>query len=311
MKRLWKKAGAVLATITLLLSAAVLPVSAASLSENFEEYSTTDDLSLNWFTDGSFITDLTLSKTGGANGSKGLKADMTFDKNLPKHWALIRALYMDMTSETATGFHFWAKCNYEGVKMTVIMRYNNQSWKYGAEVTLTKAGQYYDIPFTSMELVQGTVSYPDRAQDPMLIDEWQFEIINDWSKDGAVVYLDDMRYIESGQGSESTTQSSNVSSAAPVGSSTTQGGGYTTGVSSAESTDTTVSLSPSGTSITSTDAASAAATTTEKSANTANTEKNKDGLSTGIIAVIVIAAVVVLVGIGVAVYFLVFRKKRT
>ena len=26
----------------------------------------------------------------------------------------------------------------------------------------------------------------------MLIDEWQFEIINDWSKDGAVVYLDDM-----------------------------------------------------------------------------------------------------------------------
>ena len=328
MKRLWKKTCGVLAAMTLLLSAAMLPASAASMTEDFEGYGSTDDLSLNWIGDGGFVSDLTLSKTGGVNGSKALKVDLTIDKNLKNHWAIVRALYPDMTSETATGFRFWAKCDQAGVKLKVHMRYNNMTWKYGKTVTLSKGGQYYEIPFSEMELTQGTVTAdPSQAKDPMLIGEWQFELDNDWSKTAVTLYLDDMKYIEPGQSATTTTKApvtpttkppvtGNTTTQPPI-SGTTQGDDPVTGPSSdstAPSTDgtngSTGATDPSGTTDPSADAVGPASNGATTSTGPSDGKGKADGgLSGGAIAAIVIAVVVVLAGAGAAVYFLVIRKK--
>ena len=44
-----EKAGAVMASLVLLAGVMVLPASAAALSEDFEGFGSTDDLSMNWF----------------------------------------------------------------------------------------------------------------------------------------------------------------------------------------------------------------------------------------------------------------------
>ncbi len=174
-KGLWKKTGAVLVSLTLLVGAAALPASAAALSENFEEFGSTDDLSMNWFGYGDFITDITLSKTGGVDGSKGLKIAVEYSDSAKDKWGTLRGTYADdMSSKVATGIRFWAKADQEGQEMQVIMVYNNMSWKYDATVKLSKTGKYYEVPFSSMKLNYGTVTVPN-GTDPQYINEWQFQ----------------------------------------------------------------------------------------------------------------------------------------
>ena len=60
-KALWKKAGAVMASLVLLAGVMVLPAGAAALSEDFEGFGSTDDLSKKWVPECVFITDITLS----------------------------------------------------------------------------------------------------------------------------------------------------------------------------------------------------------------------------------------------------------
>ncbi len=152
-KGLWKKTGAVLVSLTLLVGAAALPASAAALSENFEEFGSTDDLSMNWFGYGDFITDITLSKTGGVDGSKGLKIAVEYSDSAKDKWGTLRGTYADdMSSKVATGIRFWAKADQEGQEMQVIMVYNNMSWKYDATVKLSKTGKYYEIDWREEDL---------------------------------------------------------------------------------------------------------------------------------------------------------------
>lgn len=312
-KGLWKKADAVLVSLTLLVGAAALPASAAALSENFEGFGSTDDLSMNWFGYGDFITDITLSKTGGVGGTKGLKVAVEYNDSAKDKWGTLRGAYADdMSSKVATGFRFWAKADQEGQEMEVIMVYNNMSWKYSAKVTLSKTGKYYEVPFSSMKLNYGTVTVPN-GTDPQYINEWQFLFPRNLEVSGVNVVIDDISYIGDGPVTPTDPTTGTPTTNAPTTTNTPSGGDTTT---SAGETTNTENSDPSDPASDVSDASDTpvgpadTTTTTASGASTVSTPENEGGgLGTGAIVGIVIAAVVVLAGAGAAVYFLVIRKK--
>ena len=289
------------AVLAVLLWTLLLPAAAGSLSENFEGYASTDDMSLNYISDGSFVTDLTLSKKGGEGGSQALKAELAVRQSTPKPWGIIRAIYPDdMGSETATGFRLWAKCDQDGVRLRVHRRYTNLSWTYGKEITLSRSGQVYEIPFAEMELTQGTVSHPDRAQDPTLIGEWQFELVNDWSQSDVTVYLDSLGYIEPQQEETTTT-----ASATQTTSGEPQDGTTASSSATASGTETSGSTAASGTET----SGRTAGRQTTASGTTVSDGEPSAGLSTGATVALIAVGAAVLVGAGVTVWVLRTRKK--
>lgn len=314
-KGLWKKAGAVLVSLTLLVGAAALPASAAALSENFEGFGSTDDLSMNWFGYGDFITDITLSKTGGVDGSKGLKIAVEYDESVKDKWGTLRGSYADdMSSKVATGIRFWAKADQEGQEMQVIMVYNNMSWKYDATVKLSKTGKYYDVPFSSMKLNYGTVTVPN-GTDPQYINEWQFHFPRNLEVGAVNVVIDDISYIGDGPSTDPTDPPTTPpASSTPTTASTPSGGDTTAPNSDPTTGDSSEASDPASDVSESSEApvgpAGTTTTTTASGESTVSTPENEGGgLGTGAIVGIVIAAIVVLAGAGAAVYFFVIRKK--
>lgn len=312
-KGLWKKAGAVLVSLTLLVGAAALPASAAALSENFEEFGSTDDLSMNWFGYGDFITDITLSKTGGVDGSKGLKIAVEYSDSAKDKWGTLRGTYADdMSSKVATGIRFWAKADQEGQEMQVIMVYNNMSWKYDATVKLSKTGKYYEVPFSSMKLNYGTVTVPN-GTDPQYINEWQFQFPRNLEVGAVNVVLDDISYIGDGPSTDPTDPPTPPASSTPTTASTPSGGDTTAPNSDPATGDSSDTSDPASDVSESSEAPVGPADTTTTTASGESTvsvsENEGGGLGTGAIVGIVIAAIVVLAGAGAAVYFFVIRKK--
>ena len=312
-KGLWKKAGAVLVSLTLLVGAAALPASAAALSENFEEFGSTDDLSMNWFGYGDFITDITLSKTGGVDGSKGLKIAVEYSDSAKDKWGTLRGTYADdMSSKVATGIRFWAKADQEGQEMQVIMVYNNMSWKYDATVKLSKTGKYYEVPFSSMKLNYGTVTVPN-GTDPQYINEWQFQFPRNLEIGAVNVVLDDISYIGDGPSTDPTDPPTPPASSTPTTASTPSGGDTTAPNSDPATGDSSDASDPASDVSESSEAPVGPADTTTTTASGESTvsvpENEGGGLGTGAIVGIVIAAIVVLAGAGAAVYFFVIRKK--
>lgn len=312
-KGLWKKTGAVLVSLTLLVGAAALPASAAALSENFEEFGSTDDLSMNWFGYGDFITDITLSKTGGVDGSKGLKIAVEYSDSAKDKWGTLRGTYADdMSSKVATGIRFWAKADQEGQEMQVIMVYNNMSWKYDATVKLSKTGKYYEVPFSSMKLNYGTVTVPN-GTDPQYINEWQFQFPRNLEVGAVNVVLDDISYIGDGPSTDPTDPPTPPASSTPTTASTPSGGDTTAPNSDPTTGDSSDTSDPASDVSESSEAPVGPADTTTTTASGESTvsvpENEGGGLGTGAIVGIVIAAIVVLAGAGAAVYFFVIRKK--
>ena len=319
-KALWKKAGAVMASRVLLAGVMVLPAGAAALSENFEEFGSTDDLSMNWFGYGDFISDITLSKTGGVDGSKGLKIAVEYDDSVKDKWGTLRGSYADdMSSKVATGIRFWAKADQEGQEMQVIMVYNNMSWKYDATVKLSKTGKYYEVPFSSMKLNYGTVTV-ENGTDPQYINEWQFQFPQNLEVGAVNVVIDDISYLGDGPAVGPTdppvtdapttppVNKTDPPTTPPVngGSTAPSDDPATTGDTGDGTTDPTTGTSDVS------DAAVGPASnvTTAPDGSSVPPPDETGGLGTGAIVGIVIAAVVVLAGAGAAVYFLVIRKKN-
>ena len=319
-KALWKKAGAVMASLVLLAGVMVLPAGAAALSEDFEGFGSTDDLSMNWFPYGDFITDITLSKTGGVNNSKALKMTLAFEETAKDKWGTLRGSYADdMSSKVATGIRFWAKSDVDGQVIKVIMVYNNMSWKYAAKVTIGKTGQYYEVPFSSMQLDYGTVTVQN-GTDPQYINEWQFQPERKAGTDEATIFIDDISYIGDGptvgptdppvtdapttplvnKTDPPTTPPVNGGSTAPADDPATTGdtGDGTTDPTTGTSDVSDAAVGP------------ASNVTTAPDGSSVPPPDETGGLGTGAIVGIVIAAVVVLAGAGAAVYFLVIRKKN-
>ena len=312
------------------MASATLPASAAALSEDFESFGSTDDLSMNWFPYGDFLTDITLSKTGGVNNSKAMKFSLTFSDTMKDKWGTARGAYPDdMSSKTATGFRFWAKSDVEGLTLKVLMVYNNMSWKYASTVKLSKTGKYYEVPFSSMELDYGTVTV-DNGTDPQYINEWQFEPQKgDLEITEATVTIDDISYI--GDGPDVTPPSDDPTTA-PSDTPDTEPPVTPPSDEPEPSDDPTTAPSdePTAAEPEETDATDPSDETTEPEATTApgatndtsgTTEPTKaalssdvsdppeGGLGAGAIIGIVIGVVVVLAGAGTALYYFVIRKK--
>ncbi|HIW74407.1 MAG TPA: hypothetical protein H9684_08780 [Firmicutes bacterium] len=315
-KRIGQRIAAVIASAALMAGAAALPAGAAALSEDFEGFASTDDLSMNWFPYGDFLTDITLSKTGGAGNSQAMKLTFTYDDSMKDKWGTARGAYAeDMSSKTATGFRFWAKSDVEGLGLKILMVYNNMSWKYAAEVELSTAGKYYEMPFSSMKLDYGTVTV-DNGTDPQYINEWQLESVKgDLDIREATVFIDDISYI--GDGPAAPPSVTDPPTAGPTGPTDP------TDPPEPTPTDTEPSADASGTTSTQADVPADSGTQpgeTDSSSNptdtsgsgtaaAGSTEPEGGGLSGGAIAGIVTAAVVLLAGGGAALYFLVLRRK--
>ncbi len=326
MKRkssVWRKAAVIAASLAVMASAA-LPASAAALSEDFESFGSTDDLSMNWFPYGDFLTDITLSKTGGVNNSQAMKFSLTFSDAMTDKWGTARGAYPDdMSSKTATGFRFWAKSDVEGLTLKVLMVYNNMSWKYASTVTLSKTGKYYEVPFSSMELDYGTVTV-DNGTDPQYINEWQLEPQKgDLEITEATVTIDDISYI--GDGPDVTPPSDDPTTEPPETSDTEPPVTSPSDEPDPEPSDEPTADEPEETDATDPseetaepEATTEPGTTNDTSGTTEPTEgalsddvsnPPEGGLGTGAIVGIVIGVAVVLAGAGTALYYFVIRKK--
>ena len=123
---------------------------------------------------------------------------LAFEETAKDKWGTLRGSYADdMSSKVATGIRFWAKSDVDGQVIKVIMVYNNMSWKYAAKVTIGKTGQYYEVPFSSMQLDYGTVTVQN-GTDPQYINEWQFQPERKAGTDEATIFIDDISYIGDG-----------------------------------------------------------------------------------------------------------------
>ncbi len=323
-----------LLALALVLLTAVPAFAETVRSETFEDYTSTDDLSLYCVGYGDQIENYSLSKSGGASGSKALRLDITYDESKVKdRWGTLRMMYPDMAgAETDTGFRFWAKSSVPNMVIELNLFYNNQTWKMGTTVDLTTTGKYYDLKWSDLKLTYGTCTYPGRETDPTLINEWQFTINKkDSGINGAVVYLDDVMYTDAStpaapSGGTTTNPGTTTKPGTTTNPGTTQNPGTTTqnpgattqtptpGATVSEtaseltSGEETVSDTGSEGTDSALDASDVDVSSDESDAAEAD-DNGSGGLGAGAIAGIVVGAVVVLGGAGAAVWYFLLRKK--